>query len=141
MPLSTIAARYRKDNHGADNSFLSTGDIITNPGEDVNYFKLQRQSIECYDRLLVVAGKLRNTNTGVMAQIRASEEEKANANRRSATHASVPHAGSEEMVASLTAIITNREVDSRAFKRGIRKERRLSFRSRKRTEWNKAAVP
>ena len=39
-----------------------------------------------------------------------SEKEKANANRRSATHASVPHAGSEEMVASLVTSITNQNI-------------------------------
>lgn len=41
-------------------------------------------------------------------QIWESEEEKANANFRSATRASVPHGSSEEMVASLATIIANR---------------------------------
>ena len=41
-------------------------------------------------------------------QIWESEEEKANANFRSATRASVPHGSSEEMVASLARIIANR---------------------------------
>lgn len=62
-------------------------------------------------------GKPRQPSAGVMGQIRESEGEKANANRRSTSRASVPHAGSEEMGASLSLIITNRLVYFRAFKK------------------------